>query len=262
MTEHHKDKKYKSEWVGGTSCRLPKMTEHIDVKNKFKCELVDERNSERAGGTVQRLPVDDSQRTNSKKNRSKRSRVPTAKPVLLKYDELNVENIQLAGVFNENKVGKTLDVKYFSTSQNKPYKIRIKTPPLLCRFGIDKEGDRKYSTNLSLPGVFNNQKMRDFYEFVKGLDEALKVDGRMRGGCEVFRSPFKDRTKFDPMLRLKLPVRFRKCDFLVYKGDELCTIFEIEKGCKMEVTIELQAMWFIKNKYGYYWNVRRIDIVE
>lgn len=180
----------------------------------------------------------------------------------LRYDEMNLNNLEFGDDFNENDTGKNLQVRYYSTSMEKSYPIIIKTPPLIARFGIDKERDRKYTVNLALNKHLRDKTMRKFFEFCKDLDQTIFTNCKIRSGAEKFYSPFKNNGKYDPMLRVKLPLRYKKCDFKVFKDGKISTIFEIKKCSKIVALIQLQPCWFIDEKFGYYWNAKELHIID
>lgn len=204
---------------------------------------------------------------------------------------MNWQKINLHNLFvdnpTQNAVGQNVPLFYLNDKKKKQ-KLEIITPILTCKFGIDKEGENKYSMCLQIPrarsgsGKPNTQKQTNsntfdknknefsfnvgakFYAFISELDKKLEHVVQnpallLEKIPTKFYSPMRDSNKkYDPMIKVKLPIKNRKCQFQVFRDNKEVGIKNLTKGTRMSLVLECRSLWIVQERYGYFWSIKKI----
>jgi hypothetical protein len=184
------------------------------------------------------------------------------------------------GDVNKNSMGGK--VVYMNNDGNK--KVTLQTPMLSAPFGIgvwtdDSTGAQKFSIDISFKGKDEDDKINNFYEIMKSIDEKL-VDMGVENSKEWFGKKMKKEVveelyrplikqskepeKYAPTMKLKLQSNT--------KGDITCEIFDhnklktssdaITNGSKIQVIIECASVWFVNKQFGITWRALIIRVAK
>lgn len=201
-----------------------------------------------------------------------------SQPTLMHWKNVKLENVVLDSAKTNQNGGKSVEIRYRNHQTGVNEKLWINGPKMRIPFGITSSAmfnsDRgagasapNMTLDLSLVGLRNGDpEMIEFEEFCKNWDELVSMAAVQNSGQwfgkekstefikEVIKPFVKEGKdmKYDPTIRLKLPKRYGKYDFLVF--DETRTVVQPDDcllpGNEVVPIFELKNLWFMGNSFG------------
>ena len=138
--------------------------------------------------------------------------------------------------------------------------IYVTTPVMVCPFGVNQSNG--FMMNLQFTNYENDDRMKEFYLFIKALEELQKNHmGFDDSTDELYISQIKrDKQKrYDPNLVVKLPFRQNKFELEAYnKEGEIINVLNIPKFCKVQCDIYIDKIWKFNDQYICKWKLHRL----
>ena len=170
-----------------------------------------------------------------------------------KLAELNANNLGYSHP-KHTKKGYNVLVNYCGT---KP--CTIETPVLRCPYGVDHINNNKCTMKLLIddPNVLEILKEID----VRNSGLPREFGWFSNPDKAFYYSPFMENQS---ALRVRIPIKYgRRYDVEVFKeSDDLATVGDINPGTKVKCTLEWKHIWIIDQTFGYFWTVKKIEIIE
>ena len=140
--------------------------------------------------------------------------------------------------------------------------IYVTTPVMVCPFGVNQNNG--FIMNLQFTNYENDDKMNEFYLFMKALEELQKKHmGIDETTDELYISQVKrdKHKKYDPNLVVKLPFRQNKFELEAYNKDgEHTNILNIPKFCKVQCDIYIDNIWKFNDQYICKWKLHKLTM--
>lgn len=127
-------------------------------------------------------------------------------------------------------------------------KIRINLKDCFVPFGLE-EYNEKYVLN------FEIGKNKEFEEMI------MKLEGEVNNLLEntfVVKSVLSKREKYDKLCKGHIIKNRNKIISKYIKDNNELSLFELEKGKKYNLELEISGIWIYKNTAGYYINIINI----
>tara|TARA_B100000214_G_C23827756_1_gene562734 strand:- start:46 stop:540 length:495 start_codon:yes stop_codon:yes gene_type:complete len=163
----------------------------------------------------------------------------------------------------------TINIKYLKrVGNNIPIrdgrkKITIETPLLVTPFGIEENGKR-LNILVNIDTNSDDVGLKEFSQFILDLDEKNKLEGQKRLTGFNYSGPIRKNGKYID-LKLKIPQKYNRHCIEIYnnKGDEIPSTY-IKPKSKIILEIEMGHIWIMENdnRYGSFWNVNKIILLE
>jgi len=138
--------------------------------------------------------------------------------------------------------------------------IYVTTPVMVCPFGVNQSNG--FMMNLQFTNYENDDRMKEFYLFIKSLEELQKNHmGFDDTNDDLYISQVKrdKQKKYDPNLVVKLPFRQNKFELEAYNKDgDIINVMNIPKFCKVQCDIYIDKIWKFNDQYICKWKLHRL----
>ena len=138
--------------------------------------------------------------------------------------------------------------------------IYVTTPVMVCPFGVNQSNG--FMMNLQFTNYENDDRMKEFYLFIKSLEELQKNHmGFDDSNDDLYISQVKrdKQKKYDPNLVVKLPFRQNKFELEAYNKDgDIINVMNIPKFCKVQCDIYIDKIWKFNDQYICKWKLHRL----
>lgn len=191
----------------------------------------------------------------------------------ISHKAYNIENIRYVNficknpnvkkkefIEDKNKAIHNDKISHVGLYYGKNNMIYLTTPVMTCPFGVNQSNG--FIMNLQFTNYENDDKMKEFYLFIKSLEELQKNHiGIDDDNDDLYISQIKrdKNNKYDPNLVVKLPFRQNRFELEAYnKEGEHINILNIPKFCKVQCDIYIDKIWKFNDQYVCKWKLYKL----
>ena len=153
-------------------------------------------------------------------------------------------------------------LSYISMYYGKNNMVYVTTPVMVCPFGVNQSNG--FIMNLQFTNYENDDKMKEFYLFIKALEELQKNHiGIDDTNDDLYISQIKrdKHRKYDPNLVVKLPFKRNKFELESYnKEGEHMNVLNVPRFCKVQCDIYIDKIWKFNDQYVCKWKLHKLTI--
>ena len=143
--------------------------------------------------------------------------------------------------------------------------LYVTTPPMICLFGVQKNGFNNFQMSLQFTNVDSDPVMKNFYGFIEDSEfQCMKLLGLNDKEGDRYMSQIRQdkKGKYEPNLSVKIPFRYNKFETDIYSDkEEIPNLLHIPSFTNVQCDIYMDKIWKMNDTFYGKWKVRCIHLL-